>query len=130
MKQVYILHTDTIKRNAMQAVLDAPDGYVVEIKPKTRNLEQSAKFHAICADVSKQMEFAGKKRTAEQWKVLLVSGHASATKHGCEIVPGIEGEWCNIRESTAGMSVARMASLIEYCLAYCAENEIRLAGFE
>lgn len=46
------------------------------------------------------------------------------------MVPGLEGEWCNLRESTAQMSIKRMASLIEYALAYCAQNEIRLSAYE
>ncbi len=115
----------------MQAVNDAPVGYAVEIKPPTRNLEQNAKFHAICSDMEKAgAEWAGKARTAEQWKVLLVSGHAVATKEGAEIIPGLESEFVNIRESTALMSKARASSLIEYAIAYCASNGISLDQFE
>jgi hypothetical protein len=105
----------------------APEGWVVEIKQPKRNLDQSAKFHALCHDVSRQKEFAGKFRGPEVWKMLFVSGHAVATREGAEMVPGIEGEWCNLRESTAKMSVARMASLIEYVLAWCAGNGVRLS---
>jgi hypothetical protein len=54
--------------------------------------------------------------------VLLVSGHAVATKLGAEIIPGLEGEFVNIRESTARMTKARSSSLIEYALAWCADN--------
>ena len=66
----------------------------------------------------------GKPRTAKEWKVLLVSGHAVATKEETEVVPGLEGEFINIRESTALMSVRRGASLIEYSLAFCAMHKI------
>ena len=62
----------------------------------------------------------GKPRSAAQWKVLLVSGHAVATKNEAEIVPGLEGEFVNLRESTALMSVKRSSSLIEYATAYLA----------
>jgi hypothetical protein len=92
-----------------------------------RNLDQNAKFHALCEDLAKSgYQWAGKERTAEQWKVLLVSGHAMATKQGAEMVPGIEGEFVNLRESTARMSKARSSSLIEYTLAFCASNNIKL----
>lgn len=33
-----------------------------------------------------------------------------------DVLPGLEGEYVNIRESSAQMSVKRMASLIEYIL--------------
>lgn len=99
----------------------------ITVKPVTRSLEQNAKFHAICGDIAKSgLHWAGKQRDAKAWKVLLVSGHSVATGEGHDIVPGLEGEFINLRESTAAMSVKRGASLIEYALAFCAQNSIQL----
>jgi len=98
---------------------------VVTIALQSRNEEQSRKFHAMCGDIARQCQWAGKKRTAEQWKLLFVSAHAVATREGSEIVPGIENEFLNIRESTARMGVKRMASLIEYVSAWGAENDVK-----
>ena len=114
-----ILRDDLIRRRAVAAVVEADLGMVVTIKPQTRSLDQNAKFHAICADLAGQ-PWAGKPRDAAEWKVLLVSGHAVATKQGAEIVPGLEGEFINLRESTARMSKARGSSLIEYAQAFLA----------
>lgn len=124
-KQMFVLLNAQIRQRAAQAVLDANEGFAVRITPPTRNLEQSAKFHAICGDLARQLPYAGKKRTLEQWKALLCSGHSVATQENAEIVPGLEQEWLNLRESTATMSVARMSSLIEYALAYCAMNGVK-----
>jgi hypothetical protein len=100
---------------------------VVEAKPENRSLDQNAKFHALVEDIAKQgTQWAGKPRTAAEWKVLLVSGHAIATKEGAEMVPGLEGEFVNLRESTAKMSKKRSASLIEYTLAFCAQNGVKV----
>jgi len=100
----------------------------IEIKPETRSLSQNDHFHKLCDIAEKSgLLFAGKPRTAKQWKVLFVSGHAVATKEQAEIVPGIEGEFVNIRESTALMSVARSSSLIEYTLAFLAMHGIATA---
>jgi hypothetical protein len=100
----------------------------LEVKPDTRSLEQNDKFHALCEDLAKSaVEWQGKRRTKEQWKVLLVSGHAIATGEGAEMVPGLEGEFVNIRESTAQMSVKRSSSLIEYTQAFCAMREVACA---
>ena len=126
MKRLFIMPKGRV--NAVIAVSDAPDGYVVTIKEPTRNLEQSAKFHAICHDLAKmQAPWAGKARTQDQWKVLLVSGHAVATKEGAEMVPGLESEYVNLRESTALMSKRRASSLIEYAQAYL-ESVLLLKG--
>jgi hypothetical protein len=128
MKSVFILAHTEARSRAIQAVQEAPDGYCVTISEPKRNLDQSAKFHAICGDIAKSgIEWAGKKRDAGQWKVLLVSGHSVATKQGAEMVPGIEGEFVNVRESTALMSKSRSASLIEYSIAFCAQNGVRLS---
>ena len=100
---------------------------VISARGETRSLDQNSKFHAICADIAKSgMQWAGNERSAEQWKVLLVSGHAKATKQEADVVPGLEGELVNLRESTARMSRQRASSLIEYTLAFCAEHGVEL----
>lgn len=112
-----------------KSMLMAEHRLVLEVRTEKRSNEQNAKFHAICSDIARaRVEWAGKARTAAQWKVLLVSGHAVATKEGAEIVPGLEGEFVNIRESTALMSRARGSSLIEYTLAFCADKGVTLTG--
>lgn len=126
-KRTFILAHETARRRCQEAVWDAPDGHRVTIAEPTRTTDQNAKFHALVSDIARSGHiWLGKARTPVQWKVLLVSGHAMATKEGSEIVPGIEGEWVNIRESTALMSKKRGASLIEYTLAFCAMNEIKI----
>jgi hypothetical protein len=103
----------------LKPFLIAGHRFELEIKPEGRNGEQNKRFHAMCGDFAKSgVLWQGKPRTGEQWKVLLVSGHSVATKEGSEIVPGLEGEFVNIRESTALMSKKRSSSLIDYTRAY------------
>jgi len=100
----------------------------ITIQDEARTLDQNAKFHAMCDDIAKSgFPWAGKRRTAAEWKVLLVSGHAVATKEGSDVVPGLEGEFINLRESTAQMSVRRGSSLIQYTIAFCDMNGITLS---
>jgi hypothetical protein len=125
---IFILAHETARRRAQTAVWDAPDGHKVTIAPPGRTLDMNAKFHAIVTDIAKSgFPWMGKARSADEWKVLIVSGHAVATKEGSEVVPGIEGEWINIRESTALMSKARGASLIEYAICFATMNDIRIS---
>lgn len=127
----YFLRSKNVISNACAYIssLMPDDGhpFVVEIKLMTRNLEQNAKFHAMCGDFSKQATYMGRKLTLAQWKVLFISGHAIATGIGADVVPGIEGEFVNIRESSAQMSVKRMSSLIEYVHAYAASINIQFS---
>ena len=129
-KQSFRLVHSAARKMACEAVNNAPDGYECQVKERTRNSDQNAKFHAMLGDVSKQLQYMGKPRTPAQWKVLFISGYAIATGLGAEVVPGIEGEFLNIRESSAQMGVKRMASLIEYVMAYGSSNGIRWSAPE
>jgi hypothetical protein len=134
MKQVFILRDKTVVEYACQYLkslsLDSQQLLKVVIDTMTRTGEQNAKFHAICGDIAKsKFKWMGKERTEAQWKVLLVSGHAVATKEGSEVTVGLEGEYINLRESTALMSKTRGSSLIEYSVAWCISNGIKLNDY-
>lgn len=122
----HLLNTPTC-REAQDAIMRAPNGYVCEIRPPRRKDDQSAKFHAICNDLAKaKVEWAGKPRDAADWKFLLISAHAVATNDPGELLLGLEGERVMLRESSAAMSVARMSSLLEYTIAWAAQRGIQL----
>ena len=126
-RRIFVLSHSEARRRAMACVADAPEGYRVEVREPKRTDGQNERFHAICGDIAKSgLMWAGKPRTAVQWKGLLVSGHAVATGEGAEMVPGLEGEFVNLRESTALMSVKRGSSLIEYATAFALDNGVRL----
>lgn len=98
---------------------------VLSVKEEKRSEPQSRKFHALCRDMARaRVEWMGKPRDEGQWKLLFVSGHAVATKLGADMVPGLEGEFVNLRESTAQMPKARMSSLLEYATAYAATHRV------
>lgn len=129
MTSIYRLVHDEARKRAAATCLSAPDGWIAKFTPPTRTSEMNAKFHAMCGEIARSgITWAGKPRTADQWKVLLVSGHAVATKEECEIIPGLEGEFINVRESTALMSKKRGSSLIEYTQAFMSANEVKSAA--
>jgi hypothetical protein len=119
-KRVFLMEIDEERRQALTAVANAPSNFTVEVKITKRTDDQNRRFHAMVGDIARAgIPWAGKTRSAEEWKVLLVSGHAAATKDGSgDIVPGLESEYVNLRESTALMSIRRGASLIEYTRAW------------
>jgi hypothetical protein len=124
-KRTLCLSSEAVRERALQAVREAPDGWFVSIGPEGRTEEQSALFHALCDDLARSgVKWAGRPRNARQWKTLLVCGHTTATRDDAELIIGLEGEPVLIRESTASMSKARMASLIEYAYAFCATNGV------
>lgn len=119
--------TPATRQRLIQQLQEAPEGHYVTIKPPTRTLQQNAYFHDLCGEIAKAgIKWMGKPRTAAQWKVLLISGHGIATGNGAEVVAGLEGEIVNIRESSAQMGIGRLNSLLEYTLAFCTEQGVKL----
>ena len=109
----------------MSAVMERPR------QVEKRTSQQNRKFHAICRDFARaRIKWAGSIRNEKQWKVLLISGHAMVTGGQTEVVPGLEGELVNIRESSADMSKSRGSSLIEYCIATAVMRGIPLTEYE
>lgn len=130
-QRAFPLRGQTDRMYACRAVKAAPDGWVAVIRPPRRSLDQSAKFHALCADIARgRPEYAGIRMDADDWKALLILSHATATKGDggkLRLVPDLEGEgYVQLRESSARMSVARSSSLIEYTLAWAAKQGISL----
>lgn len=128
MNERYLLVSDTARRMALRAVEAAPLGYVCEVKERTRTSEQNSALHAMLADIAKQKEWGGKKRSVEEWKCLMVSAHRIAQKEAGEIVPGLEGEFVQLRKSTTAMGVKELGSLLDYMGAWCAANNVRLSA--
>lgn len=130
MKRILTLTGEAAKKAACREILAAEIGYVMTLQPQTRKLEQNAKLHAMLTDISRQKTYLGAKRDIEFWKGLFVSGWQIATGEKAEIVPGLEGEFINIRESTTTLGIKRMGSLIEYVMAWGAMNDVRWSAAE
>jgi hypothetical protein len=124
------LNNPSARSFAMQIVREAPAGHVVIVRELTRSIEANAKLHAMLTDISRQATYHGCKRSVEFWKGLFVSGWQIATGQKQEIVPGIEGEFINIRESTTTLSPKRISDLIEYIYAWATENGVRFRAQE
>lgn len=122
-KRLYVVSATNLP-HIRAALGELQIGDQVRVGPPDRLLVQNAKFHGMCGDIAKQVKFAGQKIKAAQWKVLLISAHAIETGLGADLVTGLAGELVNIRESSAEMSIARMASLIEYVACWGAENNV------
>lgn len=130
-KQTFVLISQRVRDNARDAIARALPNFIITVSPPKRSNDQNAKFHAICADFARSpLEWFGKRRSLEDWKVLLISGHATVTRAGGEVVPGLEGEFVAIRESSAKMTVGRASSLIEYSIAYAVSNGVELTETE
>lgn len=94
-----------------------------------RNDEQNALFHALCGEIAKQRQWAGKERDTEAWKRLLVDAYSRSEGHSqCEVVPSLDGSSVvMLGIQTRSMSVAQMAELITWCQSWCWHEGVELS---
>lgn len=120
---------DRARELATAAVWRAPEGMVVEIKPATRTLDQSAKFHAMLADIVKSgFTHEGRRFDTEDLKTMFVSAWLIETGRRSDVVKGFAGEPVQLRRSTTTFSKAEMGELIDLVETFAAERGIALRG--
>jgi hypothetical protein len=142
-KQLYRLVHPTARQMASRACIQAPDGFIVEIKPPTKSSDQQAKYHAMFTDVARQVPFMGSMRDVETWKRLLVDAFARAKAAEGDpvqgvgsIVPNLDGTgFVQLGVQTRKFSKRHASEFIEYLYAWGAENNVQWkdpapAGYE
>jgi hypothetical protein len=122
-KLKFILAHQEARRRAMAAIVEAPTGYAVTIKPPTRNLDQNARLHAELDEIAEQVEWAGKKRDSETWKRLLTASWLRARGEQVEFLPALDGRGVDIIfRKTSTTTKEEMSELIEYVCAWKADQ--------
>jgi hypothetical protein len=109
----------------VKAHLMAGQPMVVEVKERTRSLEQNARMWAMLADISRQVDWYGKKLTPDAWKCVF-----SASLKKQDVVPGLHGDFVVIGQSTSKMTVREMTDLMELMGAFGAEQGVRFTAPE
>ena len=79
---------------------------VLELKPETRSLAQNARLWAMLTDISKQVDWYGRKLSPEEWKHVF-----SAALKKQDVVPGLDGGFVVLGLSTSKMTKAEMGDL-------------------
>lgn len=108
------------KQFAKQCIDQAPADYVVEIRKKTRSIIQNSRLWAMLTDISRQVDWYGKKLTPENWKNVF-----SAALKRQEVVPGIDGGFVVLGQSTSRMTVSEMRDMQDLMSAFGTEHGVQ-----
>jgi hypothetical protein len=109
-----------VRSNAVKAIGEAPDGWVVTLKPPTRSNEQNARLWAFLSDIAAQMEWYGQKLSKEDWKDMF-----TASLRKSRVVPGIDpGSFVVMGLHTSTMSKAEFSDLMELMTAFGTERGV------
>lgn len=132
------MRADRILRNPQQAKQAMDSLYVefkpyllaghefsVSVKPKTRSLEQNSRLWAMLTDVSRQVVWHGRKLSPEEWKHVF-----TASLKRQDVVPGLDGGFVVLGQSTSQMSVREMGDLMELISAFGAQRGVRFTAPE
>lgn len=101
---------------ACRAIQEAPDGYVVTIKPPTRSLEQNAAQWPILNEIARDFKWLvnGKMRTMdpEEWKNLLTGAFR---KEVAQVAQGWDGQsFCLIGARTREFGKKEFSEWLEF----------------
>lgn len=103
-----------------------PVGTTVEFRAPRRSNDQNALMWSLLSQISKHVEWFGKKRSAEDWKDL-----ATAALRGADFVPGITpGTVVPLGMRTSQMTSAEISELIESLYAFGAERGVPFRELE
>lgn len=103
-----------------------PVNTTVEFRAPRRSTDQNALMWSLLTQISKEVEWFGKKRSPEDWKDL-----TTAALRGAEFVPGLTpGTVVPLGMRTSQMTSAEINELIESLFAFGAERGVKFRELE
>ena len=119
-KAIFRLVHQEARRRAAQACQDSPEGFIVTIAEPTRSLEQNSRLWAMLNDIARQVDWYGKRLSAEDWKHIF-----SSSLRKLEVVPNLDGAgFVALGLSTSKMSKRELGDLMELMSAFGAEKGV------
>jgi hypothetical protein len=103
----------------LKAMLIAGHKMVVEIRQETRSDEQNRRLWAMLTDISAQVDWYGQKLVPDEWKHVF-----SASLKKQKVVPGIDGGFVVMGQSTSKMTKSEMSDMQELMAAFGAERGV------
>lgn len=99
--------------------LIAGHAYDITIKPETRSSAQNRRLWAMLRDISKQVVWHGQKLSDEEWKNVFSAAMAQQ-----KVVPGLNGGFVVMGQSTSKMTRAEMSEMQTLMGAFGAERDV------
>lgn len=122
-KRVFVMSHDLARQRAIDAVREAPQGYTVTVGEPARTGDQNARLWASLTEVSRQVEWYGKRLTPEDWKHIF-----SASLRKLQVVPNLDGTgFVALGLSTSRMSKRELSDLLELIYSFGAERGVVFA---
>lgn len=120
-RRILALNNDRARAAAHALIDTAPEGYILTVQEPTRTTEQNSRLWPMLSDVSRQVEWYGRKLSDEDWKHVF-----TASLRKLEVVPNLDGTgFVALGQSTSKMGKRQFSDLIELIYAFGAERGVR-----
>ena len=131
MKKTFIMAHAVARAHALQAVEDAPEGYVITVSEPTRNLEQNAAQWPILQAFADQLQWpvngAMEWLTADEWKDILTAAFKRET---VRVAMGLDGGMVMLGSRTSKFSKAQFSEWLDFLNATAAARNVELDYLE
>jgi hypothetical protein len=121
-----LVHADA-RRRAVACVAEAPDGYVVEVREPTRNLEQNALMWTLLQRFSDQLVWpvngAMTKLSPDEWKDILSGAFKQEAQR---VAMGLNGGMVILGMRTSKFGKRQFAEFIEFIQSVAADRGVML----
>ena len=91
-----------------------------QITPPTRSLDQNARLWAMLSDVARSVVWHGRTLSSDEWKCIF-----SAALKRQDVVPGIDGGFVVMAQSTSQMTIKEMTDLQELITAFGVDHGVK-----
>jgi hypothetical protein len=120
MTHTFRLTHNNARKLAADLCREAPEGTIVTFKAATRSLEQNARMWSMLSDLAAQVDWYGKKLTAEDWKDV-----CTASLRKARVVPTIDGDgFVPLGMRTSSMTVGELGALMDLIEAFGAQHGV------
>lgn len=108
-----------------KSMLMAGNRLTLELKPEKRSDAQNRRLWAMLGEIAHQVEWYGQKLTAEEWKHVFSAALAKQ-----KVVPGLDGGFVVLGQSTSKMTKAEMSDMQTLMEAFGAERGVMFSDSE
>lgn len=125
LKRVFHLVHGMARRNAVQAVQEAPDGWMVVVQEPTRSLEQNAAQWPILTAFSQQLQWPVNGAlcwmTPEEWKDILT---AAFKQENVRLAQGLNGGVVMLGDRTSKFGKKQFSEWLEFLHSVAADRGV------
>lgn len=130
-KKTFIMAHAVARAHALQAVEDAPEGYVITVSEPTRNLEQNAAQWPILQAFADQLQWpvngSMEWLTPEEWKDILTAAFKRET---VRVAMGLDGGMVMLGSRTSKFSKAQFSEWLDFLNATAAARGVEVDYME